>query len=343
MATIVQINRIATNRSGAVSDTVTRLESATPAEVVNIRAQHLPLDTTQFNIDGTTGLISPNVQTINLSDVQTYATTTARNAATDVTWHTGDVAIVTGPTTTTGAFTDSTYNALAFPSSTTVRLSSGSWDTATSSGVGIAVGNVIQFRTSAGVIAGSSTGGTDFTIQAIAQFASDQALITIDRGTFPADGVSPLPSSGDDVFIQGTGGTVPANTYIYTGTDQTTAAATMDSDWTILVTPTFSNADIPTTKAAHSATLDLEPLTSGITITGNDVAFSNTLFTYSAGATGTVMFPTDTNTVFEIYVDGLKIAANEISERTATSFTLANARTALENTNTFVVEVLWRD
>ena len=339
MATIIQINRIATNRSGAVSDTVNRLQSNTVGDRVNIRAQHLPLDTSQFNIDMTTGLISPNVQTVNLSDVQTYATTTARNAATNIEWHVGDVAIVTGPTTTTGAFADSTYTALAFPSATTVRLSSGSWDEATGTGVGIEVGDVIQFRTAAGTIAGSTSGGTDFTVQAVAQFASTQALITVDRSTFPAGGVSPLPSSGDQVWIQGTGGTVPANTYIYTGTDQTSAGVTTDSDWTVLRTPTASETgSLPTTKTAQTASIST---TSG-TVNGNDVSFANTLFTYTAGATGTVMFPT--NAVLEVYIDGLKLSSNEVTNITATSFTVvggAHATTGL--TGNFVIEVVWRN
>ena len=348
MATIFQINRIATNRPNAVSDVVNRLQSTTEA-VVNIRERHLPLDRSRFTIDGTTGLISPNPQAVNLSDVQTYTTTTLRNAATNITWHTGDVAIVTGPTTTTGAFTDSTYTALAFPSSTTVRLSSGSWDASANAAVGIAVDDVIQFRTSAGIIAGSTTGGTDFTVRNVARFlTTDQALITIDRGTFPTDGVSPLPSSGDQIWIQGTGGTIPANTYIYTGTDQTSPGTTDDDDWTILVTPTaMAPITLPTTKTAQTASLDIDPtVPTGVTINGDDVTFDNTLFTYTAGedAADAVMFPTAPTTVFEVYIDGLKISSNEIATgRTNTNFTLTGARPALVATGNFVVEIVWRD
>ena len=366
MATIIQINRIATNRSGAVSDTVDRLQSASVADRINIRQEHLPLDRSMFNIDTVTGLISPNVQTINLSDVQTYTTTLLRNAATNVTWHTGDVAIVTGPTTIPGSttfaattgntnpippYTGDAFQYSAFVGSTSFRINGG-WDTSTNApaaGLGIAENgtSMIQFRSSSdpSVIRGSTTGGTDFRVTSIVQQGSNpNAIVTVDRSTLPA-ATAPAPEVGDLIYL-GTataGTTIPANTYIYTGTDQTSAGVTTNDDWTILVTPTFSNADIPTTKQAQTGTLDLDPLTSGITITGNDVAFSNTLFTYTAGATGAVMFPTAASTVFEVYVDGLKISANEISARTATSFTLANARTALENTNTFVVEIVWRD
>ena len=44
-------------------------------------------------IDGSGHLV---ISSPNFSNVETYATTTARNAATDVVWHTGDVAIITG-------------------------------------------------------------------------------------------------------------------------------------------------------------------------------------------------------------------------------------------------------
>ena len=63
MATIIQINRIATNRPGAVSDTVTRLQSSESGDVVNIAAQHLPLDPATFTI--TDGTVSATPTTIN--------------------------------------------------------------------------------------------------------------------------------------------------------------------------------------------------------------------------------------------------------------------------------------
>ena len=344
MATIIQINRIATNRPGAVTDTVERLQSSETDDVVNIAAQHLPLDMTSFTI--TDGVVSATPTPVNLTDVQTYATTTARNADTTTTWHVGDVAIVTGPTTIAGAFANSGITTLATPSSTTLRLSSGTWDTTTNEPVGIEVGDVIQLRSSSGTIAGSTRGGPDLTITAIASFNnSNQALITVDTALFPDSVFSPLGSSGDQVWIQSSGMTIPAGTYVYTGTDQTDPAATTNDDWTVLRTPTAAElGEVPVTRTAQTASLTLTPTPStGVTVTGDDVSFANTLFTYTAGGTGIPTFPTAATTVLEIYVDGLKISSNEVGTITGTSFTLTGAREALTNSGNFVVEIVWRD
>ena len=339
MATIIQINRIATNRPGAVTDTVTRLQSAESADVVNIAAQHLPLDPATFTI--TDGTVSATPTTINLSDVQVYATTTARNAATNIEWHVGDVAIVSGPTSTAGEFAQSNFPFTSFIDSTSFR-SAGGWDT--TNGVSLLdfeVGDVLQFRTSTGTIAGSTTGGTDFTVTTIEQFSTTtQAQVTLNRAYFPADGVSPAPSNGDLIFVQQMGTSIPANTYLYTGTDQTSAAATTDDDWTVLRTPTASEAGgLPVTRTAQTGSLTIA--SSGVTVTGDNVAFANSLFTFTSGGTGSPTFPTAV--VLEIYVDGLKISSNEVSDITTTSFTLTGAREALDNSGNFVVEIVWRD
>lgn len=341
MATIIQINRIATNRPGAVNDTVTRLQSSTAEDVVNIAAQHLPLDPATFTI--TDGTVSATPTTINLSDVQVYDTTTARNAATDIEWHVGDVAIVSGPTSTAGQFAQSNFPFTSFITSTTFR-SAGGWDeTEGRSLLDFEVGDVLQFRTSGGTIAGSSTGGTDFTVTAIARFGTtSQAEVTLNRAYFPADGVSPAPSNGDQIWVQQEGTSIPANTYLYTGTDQTAtgAAATTDDDWTVLRTPTASESGgLPVTRTAQTGSLTIAA--SGVTVTGDNVAFANSLFTFTSGGTGSPTFPT--TVVLEIYVDGLKISANEVSDITETSFTLTGAREALTNSGNFVVEIVWRD
>ena len=364
MATIIQINRIATNRSGAVTDTVNRLESTNTADEISIRAQHLPLDDSQFTITAA-GLIQPNPTTINLSDVQSYTTTTLRNDADDIVWHVGDVAVVTGPTnipgsTTFAATTGNTnpippYTGTAFQYSAFVGTMSfrinGGWDIAAgapAAGLGISTDgtSMIQFRSSSdpSVIRGTTTGGTDFRVTSIVQQGSNaNAIVTVDRSTLPAV-TSPSPEVGDLIYIGTTSQptTIPANTYIYTCTDQTTAGTTMDGDWTVLRTPTASESGtLPTTKTAQTASISTS--TTGVTVASTNVSFANTLFTYTAGDTGTPTFPTAAGTVLEIYVDGLKISSNEVNNITGTSFTLIGAESALMASGNFVVEVVWRD
>lgn len=196
------------------------------------------------NSDGTITFANP--QNIQLGDAHSYDSTQARNAATNVEWHVGDIAIIPGGS----AITDTGFQYTAFIDSTNFRVANG-WDTTNDeSALTFDVGDTIQIHAAGtGVVAGSIAGGTDFVVTAIVQFGStNQAQVTLNRGTFPADGVSPLPSNGDDIFLVG----VPTQgaTYFYTGTDQTQAGVTTDADWTEIV-PQFEG--VTTELASGSA------------------------------------------------------------------------------------------
>ena len=333
MATILQINRINTNRAGAVTDTVTRLQSATGTEIVNINEQHIPslpasqinagtfdvaripnisaamITSGQLNADRLNlgaGLMNMNGQlvapAVNLTDVRTFASTTARNAESTVEWHEGDVAIVTAPTLVPGAtaFVDSNFDFSSFLTSTTFRVNGG-WDgAADASLLPFAAGDDIQFLTPSG-LAGSVSGGTDFEVVGVTQQgptggAANNAIVEVARGYFPADGVSPAPSNADtDVLYETTTDPVtePLGTYVYTGTDQTAAGVTMNSDWTILRNPGATNLDASVIMSGtlDNARLDLYengPNNSGI-VRSDDFSVADGMLTVPTAA-GDVTF-----------------------------------------------------
>ena len=280
MATILQINRINTNRAGAVSDTVTRLQSATGTDIVNINAQHIPnLPASQIN-SGTldvaripnisadmvtsgqlnadrlnlgSGLVNMNGQlvapAVNLTDVRTFASTTARNSEATVEWHEGDVAIVTAETMVMvpGGFEDTTRTVLLGGGAANEIRVSGIWDVAAGEAIaGFEDGAIIRFTNDGGAtFRGSAAGGsgTDFTITAVRQNGPGaNAIVTLDRTPNANDGID----NGDAIFAQTappTTVTQPLGTYVYTGTDQTAAGVTDNDDWTLLINPASTNID----------------------------------------------------------------------------------------------------
>ena len=198
------------------------------------------------DVDATAGTVRfANPRNVQLGDAHSFSNTTARNAADTIEWHQGDIALIPGGPTVT----DSGFQYTAFIDSTNFRVANG-WNTTTDASLlNFEVGDTLQFHASNGTVAGSTTGGTDFVVTAIDQFGStNQAQVTLNRGTFPADGVSPLPSNGDDIFIVMGGG--DGATYIYTGTDQTSAGVTDDDDWTQVET---QFAGITTSLASNAA------------------------------------------------------------------------------------------
>ena len=136
MATIDQLARIASNRSGAVTDVETRLEGATDpitinaahisAGVSNVPANMFPAAlqrtsslaadvaalSTSFTLNG--GAIDVAQQVINLSSIHNFADTASRNAgfpqlggsqtAPSIVWHQGDIALVGSSVNTRTAY-----------------------------------------------------------------------------------------------------------------------------------------------------------------------------------------------------------------------------------------------
>ena len=355
MATILQLNRIATNRTGAVSDTVTRLQSSVGTSVVNIATQHIPslpasqITTGEFNAaripdlpasqittgtfadaqipnlsgakitSGTIsgdrlnlgtglavdalGVVSANPSTVNLSSVHTFETTTARNAATNIIWHVGDLAIVTAETTSNvpGASVDSNANALlGGGAANQVRAIGPVWDVAASAPESdFAVGSTIRFTNDGGATfrgAGAGGSGADWTITAIAQLGpGTNGIITLDRTPTAADGID----NQDDIFIAGapTSVTDPIGTYVYTGVDQTAAGVTVTTDWTLLRTQAASGIDA---SAVVSGTFDDARISTNL-------ARTNELPTIVAG-TGVTVVQDATGTAVQYTINSMAAA-----------------------------------
>ena len=332
MATIIQINRVNTNRSGAVSDVVARLQSDQVANRVTINAQNIPLGT-GLTV-GSDGNINASAQTINLSDVRTFATTTARNAESTVEWHEGDIAIVTEETTVPGgvALDDTGFIVTGF-SGSSIRLFN-AWDTTNDvpvNGLGFGNGDTIQFVNTSGDTVGTTTpGDANFVVSNLRQqtAGSTNALFDIT----PALGAfNPALDVGSRIFasVDQPATTVPLGTYVYTGTDQTSAGVTTDADWTLLITPTAANLDasaivsgtfddarIPTTIARTNQLRTLTFAQSGNLVTGNSNLTENAQNEVTAIAIGAFTGLTEFPAEVAIFVNGIKVAGNEVTFNT---------------------------
>lgn len=205
-----------------------------------------------FNLNGDN--IDVTVAAVNLGSAHTFTNPAGRNAgfpfdggtqtSAEIVWHRGDIAIVTETGNVTlggGGFVDSGSVYSTFVTTTTFRIFNG-WDIANNraaSDLGFAAGDTIRFTDNDGVtFRGSISGGTDFTVVSIAQFSTtNNALVTLNKGTFPAD-LNPAVSVGDKIFVSSTTmTTVPSGSYVFTADDQTTAAATTNDDWSLLRAP----------------------------------------------------------------------------------------------------------
>ena len=292
MATIIQINRINTNRSGAVSDVVTRLESATASEAITINAQHIQnlpiantagdLPTTRLSgqvtnaqvesIEGskiTTMIPASVIPGVNLTDVQEFADTAARNAATTITWHVGDVAIITG---------DAELGTYVYDGST-----SGATDAGHTGATVDADWTLLRTPTASNLPASAIASGTFDDARIAATIARTNQLPTVVAG----------------------GGINVAQ----------------DSSGTSVQYTISSNATAPAFRFAQTAAIVESAPGTGVTtnqMTGNVLALTAAIF--SEGTTALTTFPTS----FAIYANGLKITDNEVDVnpgRTALSFT----------------------
>lgn len=231
-----------------------------------------------------------NPVSVQLGDAHTYTNTALRNAATDVIWHQGDLAVIPGGTTITPG-------TMQFPSTlqfanrqdigTTgpdARDTLISWltsmTTPNGSGRYEVEGDVTGFigtdeDNPLGTI--NIPSGSGFSINNnFLLFFADAATSTtkINISTGPTSAGQTVTFTGPHVPGAVTN-TATSATYIYVGTDQTTAAATTDSDWVQIETP-FPG--ITTTLATNPS---ITPLTMGAT------SFQIPSFTNgSANATG---------------------------------------------------------
>ena len=290
MATIVQINRINTNRSGAVSDVVTRLQSATASEAITINAQHIQnlpiantagdLPTTRLSgqvtnaqvesIEGskiTTMIPASVIPGINLTDVQEFADTAARNAATTITWHVGDVAIITG---------DAELGTYVYDGST-----SGATDAGHTGATVDADWTLLRTPTATNLPASAIASGTFDDARIAATIARTNQLPTVVAG----------------------GGINVAQ----------------DSSGTSVQYTISSNATAPAFRFAQTAAIVASSPGAGVTLNqGNVTGLTAAIF--SEGTTALTAFPT----TFSIYANGLKITNNEVDvnpDRTALTFT----------------------
>ena len=329
MATIIQINRVNTNRSGAVSDVVSRLQSDQVANRVTINAQNIPLGT-GLTV-GSDGNINASAQAINLSDVRTFTTTIARNAESTVEWHEGDIAIITEETMVPGgiALEDTGFIVTGFVGSS-IRLFN-AWDDdndVPANGLGFGNGDTIQFvNTSSQTVGTTTPGDANFVVSNLRQQTGTTTNALFD--ITPALGAfNPALDVGSAIFVAQAqpATTVPVGTYVYTGTDQTAAAATTDDDWELLRTPTATNLDasaiasgtfdearIPTTIARTNQLRTLTFAQSGNLVSGNANLTENAQNEVTAIAiaafTGLTEFPADV----AVFVNGIKVAGNEVT------------------------------
>ena len=291
MATIVQINRINTNRSGAVSDVVTRLESATASEAITINAQHIQnlpiantagdLPTTRLSgqvtnaqvesIEGskiTTMIPASVIPGINLTDVQEFADTAARNAATTITWHVGDVAIITG---------DAELGTYVYDGST-----SGATDAGHTGATVDADWTLLRTPTATNLPASAIASGTFDDARIAATIARTNQLPTVVAG----------------------GGINVAQ----------------DSSGTSVQYTISSNATAPAFRFAQTAAIVSTSPGTGVTVNNDGNVTALTAAIFSEGTTALTTFPT----TFSIYANGLKITNNEVdvnAARTSLSFT----------------------
>ena len=235
---------------------------------------------------------------VNLSDVRSFTNATARNAFNNSAgWHTGDIAILTESEQRAGelSFSDTPFTYSAFVSSTSFR-SNGAWDNANNrpaANLGFGTGDTIRFRLFGDTrIAGSTQGGTDFTVQTIAQQSpgSSNAIITIDRSTLPADSQPPVDTGS--TILAGTmtpGANIVSGTYLYTGatSGENETGVTVDADWTLLTVPagTASNSDLATfsLNGAAASTLGAIAYNSTadtLTINGQSIELATTPVTF---------------------------------------------------------------
>lgn len=309
MATIIQVNRVNTNRANAASDAVTStfsmLHGTTALAGGKINAEHLPLGN-NFSVE-TDGTIRANP--INLTDVHTFAEPALRNSEDGVTWHVGDVAIVTssgpvgGPVFVPNART-SFNNApanhieilMAYNADGTSRIGG--------------PGDMIAFNNNAESDAPNTA---TFTIDTITPELGTptSAIVLLTTGNTAGVG------NNASVFtVDGVAENVDSGTYIYTGTDQTTAAETDNNDWTLLQTPGSSVSTLAEMEFSFGPTT----IPSGVT--GSEAAGVTVVSATNFGTLTT--FPAQ----FYMYINGSKISASEITvnaDRTTATFSNAIA------------------
>lgn len=310
MATIVQINRVNTNRTGAVSDVFTALHSDTALAGGNISVTHLPLAENAFTVSS--GLITPRIT--NLSDVRVFNTPALRNSANNITWHVGDVAIVSASGDTGGPELVTNAQVSGFITNG-VTITNG-YDSEGNSRLGaendtLSFGSTNAMPSASG---GDANNGVEYTIQSI---SPDTTTPTTARVVFVSN-----TGIGNQffVFLPGATETVNSGTYIYNGANQSdsdTDRTTENNEWVLIQPPGGTQVNIPTLESAVTPNITSTTPTTGVTRNvGNTAitAVSASIFTQASNSTALAAFPTG---AFYMYANGMKIAANEITINTA--------------------------
>jgi len=286
MAAIEQIIQIAANERAAESAQTTADAAIPHTAITNLSGSGLTI-TNPGTPQATYSFAAPTV--VNLSDVQTYDNPAARNMADNITWHRGDIAIVTntGDTSEGGTTpTASNYAVLSVPTATTFIIP-GAYDRVNDEYRSDIpdIGDVVRFHEGGNTFSGSTSGGTDFIIndRARTNVGNDQVTFTVNRSL---SAVVPPVNGAETVYIgEGpTVTTVTSGTYIFTAdADQTAPAATVNADWTLLNVPggTAGSSDLATFTLDTSASVRLESITYNsstdvLTVNGNTIELATT-------------------------------------------------------------------
>ena len=236
----------ATTASNAATAASTATTTANNAQMTADAALPIANITTgghnYVTLDASAKTLTFSAPSVNLTDVNTFTTPALRNSANTIVWHEGDVAIVTSSGTvegTTFAPTSGAYTIGSFQGTNGFRVFNAYNTTADdfNTDLDFGIGDIIQLRTQNNQIVGSTTGPDQFLVTNLQRVDGTAHVdVTLDTNLTPAGGVTPLPDTGATILVT-SAETVVSGTYVYTGQDQTTAAATAISDWTLLPTP----------------------------------------------------------------------------------------------------------
>ena len=295
MATLLNINRILTNRDGAVMDTVERLESTDSAMSVNINTQNIPTDisrranlVTDLNNATTSGAATINVDRLNPAVVNTTNVLTSLNAITGQTIadnllsSTGNEGIVRRAdfsgngvnVANDGTITIEPFNLSSVTTFNTISARNTSLGPNNTGGtadvnlwhrgdLAVVLGDV-NLGSPVTLVQGATTSDWTFSFAVAPSPALAVGTVIRLEGATPnafnvdytvvsGSGISYQTTTQEPVVGSFTGGTGIAfhedpdsttrGTYIYTSADQTTAATTTNTDWTILASPTDQSID----------------------------------------------------------------------------------------------------
>ena len=231
-------------------NSLTRIDDALEIDVTNL--------TSRLSGTGSGAIADDAIPLAKVSDsetnINTYTTTVLRNAATDTVWNAGDLAIVTGSGTYAYTGTDQTTAGVTVDSDWTAIVTEaeegvsdiGDLDDVTISGAednqflrydGSGwINETVQLNGLANVITSSRTEGQVLTWDATNSIWVNRAIPTVAAININTYTTTALRNAATDtIWVNGDLAVITDfGTYVYTGTNQTTAGVTVDGDWTLV-------------------------------------------------------------------------------------------------------------